>query len=580
MCFMGFICINTHAQYNAINVNSQVVTKGIGSITSDNDGNMIVTGNFNATITIGGYTLTNNNPQPYTSNGNAAFIAKMNSAGSYTWAKNIVINKPPSKKICGTLYSGVEILGVSTDASGNIYLTGSFYGSVTFGSITLATTQRSGGGTCGLYDVNIFTTKISPAGNFLWAKQEGIVTNHSTDNGYSVTSDAAGNVYTTGRLIQMEDKTVDCGGGSCGSSGGSTLCPGLQLYAYVVKYNAAGTKIWEKKYANNSTNCDLSPEGTSIVSDGSNIYVAGHFIQTVNFGNGFSFTASTINLFLLKLDGNGNTIWATTANTNVNAPNRLILDNEAQDIYVSGRFSGTSSFGTFNLTATGTNQYLAKYAASSGICSWAINTGYNATYTKGRPAFKHPNGNIGIVAKELGMLFSIKEYSTAGSFVTETPATNVNTTDAVVDIVSMPGGFVYSQNIKGSYEIGGTAIVSTQPGTSNYRDLMLVKYIYTAPSSIANKPTNEKFNQISGDELYVRTSQNPFYDQFSLLINSNNKNRVNIRVLDVQGRVLEVRNVNPNEGAIMIGEKLQPGIYYAEIIQGDVRHMEKILKIE
>ena len=579
MCFMAFLGFTTHAQYSAINVNSQLVTKGIGAVASDNDGNMIVTGNFNTTITIGGYTLTNSNPEPYGSN--AAFIAKMNSAGSYTWVKNIVINKPLSKKICGTLYSGVEILGVSTDVSGNIYLTGSFYGSVSFGSTTLATIQRSGAGACGTYDVNIFTAKMSPSGNFLWAKQEGIRTDHSSDSGNSVTSDAAGNVYTTGRLIQMEVNTVDCDpSNSCGTQAGSSLCPALQLYAYVVKYNATGLKIWEKKYANNYANCQWTPEGTSIVSDGSNIYVAGHFIQTVNFGNGFSFTAGTINLFLLKLDGNGNTIWATTANTNVNAPNRLILDNEGQDIYVSGRFSGTSSFGTFNLTATGTNQYLAKYSASAGICSWAINTGYNATYTKGRPAFKHPNGNVGIVAKELGMLFSIKEYSTVGSFVTETTATNVNTTDGVADIVSMPGGFVYSQNLKGSYDMGGTPIVSTQPSTSNFRDLMLVKYVYTAPPSIARKPTNEKFNQISGDELHVRISQNPTHDRFLLLIKSNDKNPVSIRVLDVQGRILETRNANPNEGVIMIGEKLQPGIYYAEIIQGDERHIEKILKIE
>src|SRR5262245_55338481 len=57
-----------------------------------------------------------------------AFIAKYDANGNIKWAKSST----------GTANSQATALGVSTDASGNSYLAGSFSGTVSFGSNTLA----------------------------------------------------------------------------------------------------------------------------------------------------------------------------------------------------------------------------------------------------------------------------------------------------------------------------------------------------------------------------------------------------------------------------------------------------------
>ena len=75
------------------------------------------------------------------------------------------------------------------DASGNVYTTGYFQGTVDFdpGAGTFNLTSA------GLQD--IFISKLDAAGNFVWAKQLGGTLN---DVGYSIALDTSGNVYTTG----------------------------------------------------------------------------------------------------------------------------------------------------------------------------------------------------------------------------------------------------------------------------------------------------------------------------------------------------------------------------------------------
>ncbi|MCX8125376.1 MAG: T9SS type A sorting domain-containing protein [Spirochaetes bacterium] len=82
------------------------------------------------------------------------------------------------------------------------------------------------------------------------------------------------------------------------------------LWLSVSKGFAQNTEnwIWANQYGSNTID-----NANSICTDGDNIWLTGYFTNTINFGNGYSF--STLNnsfaMYLLKTDKNGNTLWAT-----------------------------------------------------------------------------------------------------------------------------------------------------------------------------------------------------------------------------------------------------------------------------
>jgi hypothetical protein len=491
---------NVQAQYSYQNVNSQLVNKGARTITSDNNGNVITTGNFLTTITIGGTTLTNSYPS--TNSDNDLFIAKVTPAGAYAWATKVVINSISPKKSCPGQPGNVYVYGACTDVPGNIYLTGSFASSITCGPSTLTSLQYPGGGSCPMYGGDLFVAKISPSGSFLWARSEG--TAATSDVGYSITTDATGNVYVTGQQIV--------------SAGTGTNC------FYVVKYNSSGTKQWEKKYTSTLATNALS--GYSIVSDGSNVYASGAFSGTVNFGGGNIFNAGTTTMnALLKLDGSGNTTWAKAATTNYDGLQTLLLDNGNADLYLGCNISGTATFGTVSVTALASSSpALAKFSSATGTCSWAVVSGYQGT---GINVFKHPNGEIGVVAANQGDPFTIKEFSSSGTQTNATVATNVASSSTGLLITGTPNGFAWTQNLKGSYDFGGTTIASTQALSSGYRDIILVTYAVPPPA-----PQPRMTYNVSPQ---LSVYPNPAQDKLTI---ESMENIGWIRVVDMSGRTV------------------------------------------
>ena len=375
----------SHAQYSYTNENSQPVVKSVESIASDANGNLVFSGSFDSNISFGSFTLT-------TSNVAAAFIAKKLANGNYSWAKAIITNSIPG----GT--SSVSIKGVSIDAAGNAYVTGGFKGKISFDNINLSSLKKGS-----TYYSDMFTAKILASGAFQWAKLAG-TTNVSDpcwggfEWGNSVTTDNAGNVYAVGVLV---DKVFN-NASACAQLCGPLSTNSTSNSVYVVKYNSSGTRIWEKKYINSQANgsiCNDILSAQDVESDGNNIYISGNLYGSVSFGNVTLNTGGMTNVFLLKLDANGNTIWATSV-TNANNSftwgdaDQLYLDKNTNDLYLSGRFShingGTLSFGGPTLTSPTYAFYNAKYA-STGICLWA-------TLTGGAPlgVTRHPNGNLEI----------------------------------------------------------------------------------------------------------------------------------------------------------------------------------------
>ncbi len=317
------------------------------SITLDASGNIYTTGNFTYTTDFdpggGIYNLTS-------AGGDDIFIQKLDSAGNFIWAKSMG---------GGNWDQGTSI---TIDASGNIYTTGWFKGSVDF---------DPGNGVCNLISVSnydIFIQKLNSAGDFIWAKSMGGSANaHS----HSITLDASGNIYTTGFFTGMVD--FDPG------SGTYNLTSVGHYDIFIQKMDPTGNFIWAKSMGDS-----LLDDASSISIDYSgNIYTTGCYKNTVDFdpGSGIYNLTSVGNsdIFIQKLNSSGNFIWAKSIGGNLNECGASIRLDTSGNIYTAGQFESTVDFdpgsGTYNLTPAGSRDIFIQKLDSAGNFIWVKSMG-------------------------------------------------------------------------------------------------------------------------------------------------------------------------------------------------------------
>jgi hypothetical protein len=78
-------------------------------------------------------------------------------------------------------------------------------------------------------------------------------------------------------------------------------------------------------------------------------------------------------------------------------------------------------------------------------------------------------------------------------------------------------------------------------------------------------------------EFFVNVRPNPSSTSFKLVYIGNDTT-LNVRVIDVMGKVVENYQRISSASLLTIGERLSPGIYFAEVIQGDRRKVLKLVK--
>lgn len=313
------------------------------SMTTDQAGNFYATGTFTGTVDfdpgMGIDTLVD-------AGFGDIFIMKMSSSGILIWAE----------RIGGTSYDQGN--SISTDANGNVYVTGFFEtDSVDFDpgpGIFL----MSG-------DQNSFVLKLSSNGSFVWAKQlAGLSANYAV----SLALDRQNNIFVTGSFGGTAD--FDPGAGIQNLSS-------ADADIYVWKLDNNGNYIWAKQIASTS----IGSRSYSVASDGSgNAYIAGILIGTTDFdpGPATSDITSMSNFncaFLLKLDATGNFNWAEKIdNTDIGLPNASVQVDSIGNAYLGGSFSGTVDMdpgaGMQNLTAAAGNSHFLLKLDNSGAFAW------------------------------------------------------------------------------------------------------------------------------------------------------------------------------------------------------------------
>jgi hypothetical protein len=223
-----------------------------------------------------------------------------------------------------------------------------------------------------------------------WAASAG---GSNYDFGKGIVVDAAGNSYVAGFF----KSTATFGSFSLTSSGQEDI--------FVAKMDANGNWLWASKAGGYSY--DRGNEIT--IDDAGNIYVTGIFFATATFGSHSLTSGGVADIFVAKMDSNGNWLWATRAGgTSGIWANAIALD-DAGNCYVTGSFDGTAIFGSYSITESSGPIFVAKININ-GVWLWANQAGGYFDYDIGQ----------GIAVDDYGNCYTTGFFEDAATFGSQT----------------------------------------------------------------------------------------------------------------------------------------------------------------
>ena len=227
--------------------------------------------------------------------------------------------------------------GVSSDAAGNAYATGTISNPGLFDNITVP---------CNASDV--FLTKYDNSGNILWANVGGSAL---LDQGNDIATDANGNSYVVG--------AIQTNGLHPTAQFGNFILTGHGDYDWlVVKYDTLGNVIWAKNYG--SAAGDIA-QGVTL-DPGGDLYVTGFFSSTMTVEGVTVTSKGLFDVFIAKFDPNGTLLWLKTAGGTGSDIGHGIVSDSTGNVGIVGEFQNTATFGSHSVRAAGLGDaFIAKY---------------------------------------------------------------------------------------------------------------------------------------------------------------------------------------------------------------------------
>jgi hypothetical protein len=261
------------------------------------------------------------------------FVMELDAGGAVRWSHAFGDLAPPS-------IDYTAVLGLTTDASGAIYITGKASGTVDFGGGPLTVS--------GLIDG--FVAKYDADGRHVFSR---LVGGEGVSLGWAITTDPTGGIVFAGQF----QRTVDFDAGP--------PAPGGQQVLFLQKIDAAGEPIWTHSFSNTGGVYEVSHVAVDAVGD---VYVAGGFTGAIELGAA-RYTSESVATFLMKLDPAGHVLWSRAeVNVNVDLAGLAVSPDGAARI--TGEYTEALDFDAKSLpTPSNLNAYIARISPDGGVLS-------------------------------------------------------------------------------------------------------------------------------------------------------------------------------------------------------------------
>lgn len=416
------------------------------AIARDSSGNLYITGTFQGTMTLGSNNLTSQG-------GSDVFVAKVSKDGNWDWATSGG----------STLFDKSN--GVAVDSKGNVYVVGTFEAlgtkkTATFGTLTLTSKGSS----------DVFVAQLNSTGGWTWVRSAGGI---SSDEGSGIATDAAGNVYISGWFF-----------GSASTFGTTTLSSRGSRDGFVAKLDNKGNWQWATSIGSRSIDY-----AQGLFVDKSNaLYVTGAASTGAQFGSLSMSAIGSRDIFVAQLSTSGAVRWLRSAGSSGQDFGTSVATDSKGNVYVTGTiepsFAGTATFGSLTAKGSGGNNLFVAQLTNTGTWKWlqAVGNGQESSqdiavdsqdniYITGKLGREATFGNFSLSATLDTCHIYIAKLNSAGTWqgVTAAPRQGSTCTSSGEGIVVDNTGSTF---VTGFFK--GTALFSNKPLSSKGGDDMFV----------------------------------------------------------------------------------------------------------
>ena len=380
------------------------------------------------------------------------WIAKADANGNWQWIQKV--------SITGTSqFAEATVQDISVAPNGDIFATGMFYDTISFGGITLTST--------GYWDC--WTAKLSSSGQWQWAQAlrgngdyDGMtVTTLDVVYGTSITTDSNNNPIIGGWFLGNTDVGVAADTGAQ---------DGTDIEVFVAKYGNTGNLQWTE-VARGQGSQEIN---TMTVDSNNDVWVATTFEVSMTFGSivaNAGINEIPMGIAKISQSGTWQSAYATTGSGQPFATD-FTMDNQ-NNLLISGAFTGSINLGT-QLTSAGQNDAFIASMSSSGSWNWAKSVG-GASYDSGSGVEYDSNTGYAILGlfSQSSFSFGSQSFTTRGynDSVVVTFTSNGNPValfdagstldDAITGISLMSNGaLVVAGNYNGTIDFGSSSAAS------------------------------------------------------------------------------------------------------------------------
>ena len=232
------------------------------------------------------------------------------------------------------------------DPSGDLLVAGHFYGGLDFGGDVL----QSAGFT------DIYLAKLDPQGGHLFSKRYG---DGEPQYANSLAIDSESNIVLGGFF----QGSVDLGAGALQTAGDWDVL--------VAKLDALGNPLWARRFGD-----EKCQQSYAVAVDGANdVVVAGVFYGSIDFGLGPLACQGERDVFVAKLDPNGQALWAHGYGGPGYQDATSVAVDQAGDIVVGGVFDPPLDFGGGALPSGGGRDAFVAKLDPAGAHLWSRSFG-------------------------------------------------------------------------------------------------------------------------------------------------------------------------------------------------------------